>query len=258
MKYKTIIGLPAYNEEKSIAKLLDRITKLYDILGEGLRIVIVNDGSSDRTEDILKEYTVKYYYISYINHSKNSGLGKAIETLLKHTSENFTEDDVLVTLDADNTHNPNIIPAMIKKLKEEKLDIVIASRFVDGGQEIGLSSFRKLMSRGASLYCKLAFPIKNVKDYSCGFRAYNIGYLKKVFALYQGNLVESSGFECMVEILGRCSKVGIKAGEYPLVLEYNLKESPSKMKVVKTIMGYFRLYVKIQKPKKLREEVIHE
>jgi len=72
MKYKTIIGLPAYNEEKSIGKLLDRITKLHDILEENLRIIIVNDGSSDRTEDILKEYTTKYSYISYINHSKNS------------------------------------------------------------------------------------------------------------------------------------------------------------------------------------------
>jgi len=105
------------------------------------------------------------------------------------------------------------------------------------------------MSRGASLFCKITFPIKNVRDYSCGFRAYNIGYLKKVFELYQGNLVESSGFECMVEILGRCSKVGIKAAEYPLVLEYNLKEGPSKMKVVKTTMGYFKLGIKIRRQK---------
>ena len=79
-----------------------------------------------------------------------------------------------------------------------------------------------------------------------------------MLVLYKGKLVESSGFECMVEILGRCSKAGVRVAEYPLVLEYDQKESPSKMKVLKTIMGYFRLWVKIRKPKNLSGGVTYE
>lgn len=79
-----------------------------------------------------------------------------------------------------------------------------------------------------------------------------------MLVLYKGKLVKSSGFECMVEILGRCSKAGVRVAEYPLVLEYDQKESPSKMKVLKTIMGYFRLWVKIRKPKNLSGGVTYE
>jgi dolichol-phosphate mannosyltransferase len=258
MEYKTVIGLPVYNVEKCIGKLLDRITKLWGILGEGLRIVVVNDGSCDSTESILKQHSEKYPFLHYLNHSTNLGLGKAVETLFYHVSQNYGDEDVLVTLDADNTHNPSIIPSMVEKLKKEGLDIVIASRFAAGGREIGLSLFRKLLSRGASLYCKIAFPIKNIRDYSCGYRAYSIGYLKRMLILYEGNLVESSGFECMVEILGRCSKAGVRVAEYPLVLEYDQKESPSKLKVLKTIMGYFRLWIKIRKPKNLNGGIPYE
>ena len=248
MDYKVIIGLPAYNEELSIAKLLDKIIKLKDVFGEGLEVIIVNDGSKDKTESILKKYSDKFKYINYINHPQNMGLGRAMNTLITHVTQNFAGSDILVTLDADNTHNPKIIPAMIEQLNKNKLDIVIASRFTPGGEEMGLTVLRKTYSRGAMMFCKCLYPIKNVNDYSCGFRAYNIGFLQKVLKAYDGNIVTVNGFECMVEILARCGKVGVKAGEYPLVLEYNLKEGISKMNVSKTILGYLRLVRKIKKP----------
>ncbi|MDD2481943.1 MAG: hypothetical protein PHF82_07435, partial [Lutispora sp.] len=58
----------------------------------------------------------------------------------------------------------------------------------------------------------------------------------------------SKGFECMAEILARFSKIGVEAGEYPLILEYNLKEGKSKMKVLRTIKGYFSLVHRVKKP----------
>jgi len=247
MNNKIVIGLPAYNEGVSIEKLLNRIVDLYEN-NNNIIVVVVNDGSTDSTEDILKTFSNDYNFIEYINHPKNLGLGKAVETVFNHVINNYSDEDILVTLDSDNTHNPDIIPNMAKLLKDEDLDLVIASRFVEGGKEIGLSFFRKVMSRGASLYCRTIFPLESIKDYSCGFRAYNVSYLKKAQKMYGGNLVSASGFECMVEILGRFSKIGVKAKEYPLVLEYNLKESPSKMKVLKTIKGYFNLFFKIKKP----------
>lgn len=258
MKANVVIGLPAFNEEKNIGKLLDKICLLKEDLGESLSVVIINDGSLDSTEVILQKYSEKYKFITYINHTRNMGLGCAVKTLFKYVVNTFNNNDVLIILDADNTHNPNIIVPMITKLKKEHLDIVIASRFIKGGKEIGLNCVRKVYSRGAKTFCKIVFPIHNVNDYSCGYRAYSIGYLKKLFSAYRSNLITSDGFECMIEILAKSGKIGVKVGEYPLVLEYNLKEGKSKMNTIKTIKGYLRLAFTVNNnfsKKILREDI---
>lgn len=243
-----LVGLPAFNEEKALPKLLNKLIELKNIYGDRFKIIAVNDGSSDNTENILKEYKDSHDFVNYINHNGNQGLGMAIYTLFCYATGKYDKDDILITMDADNTHNPNIIPAMVYKLIEEDLDIVIASRFTPGGKEIGLTLQRKLYSRGAAVLLKTFFPIANVKDYSCGFRAYNIGFLQKTVKFYKGNLVTSNGFECMAEILVKLGKVGARVGEYPLVLEYNLKEGQSKLKVLDTIKGYFKLIYRVRRP----------
>lgn len=248
MDYKVVVGLPAYNEEAVLPQVLDALQQLRDTYGESLQIVVINDGSTDNTEDILHTYCEKNACISYITHQQNKGLGGAMKTLLYNAVSICNPDDVLITLDADNTHSPNIIPAMIDKLKKERLDVVIASRFISGGKEIGLSLNRKICSRGATYLLKTFFPIPNVHDYSCGYRAYQLGYLKKALSLYNGELITTDGFECMAEILAKFSRIGVTAGEYPLVLQYHLKNGKSKMRLVRTIMGYFRLLRNVKPP----------
>ena len=243
-----VIGLPAYNEEKNIGKLLDKIINLKETLSDSLYVLIVNDGSTDDTEAILKEYAANYEYISYLNHKSNLGLGYAVNSLINFAVNNYTDADILITLDADNTHNPKLITKMVKSIRQNKLDIVIASRFLKGSKELGLSVIRKLCSRGAMLFCYLAFYIRNVRDYSCGYRAYRIGFLRRLLEQYDGKAVSTRGFECMVELLAKAGLAGVKAGEVPLVLEYNLKEGESKMKIMKTIKGYIKLAIKIRRP----------
>lgn len=250
---KLIIGLPAYNEEKNISKLIYKINKLKSIY-EDLIILIVNDGSTDNTLRIVKDYSKLYSHIKYLDHIENRGLPKTLMTIFKYALNNLNKDDILIILDADNTHNPKIIPDMVNKLTNENLDIVIASRFIKGGKEIGLSTLRKFCSRGASLFSRIAFNIENVTDYSCGYRAYRVGYLKKLYEHYNEELITSEGFECMMEVLVKANKIGVKIGEYPLVLEYNLKEGNSKMKVLKTIMGYFKVKLDLYRLSTVKEE----
>lgn len=245
MDYKIIVGLPAYNEESGLAKLLDKLSRLESDSHPPLTILVVNDGSTDGTERILNRYAGLHPNITYLNHPYNKGLGEAIKTMFGHVCEHYGESDVLVTLDADNTHDPEMIPEMIGKLKSEQLDLVIASRFMEGGKEIGLPVYRKLYSRGAAFLLKMFFPIPGVKDYSSGYRCYRVGYLQKAMDSYNKRLVTSRGFECMAEIMARFSKLGLKAGEYPLVLHYELKEDKSKMKAFRTIVGYFHLIKRV-------------
>lgn len=243
-----VVALPAYNEEKGLPKLLDKLIALKWDYEKELHIVVVNDGSSDQTKQVLQNYSREHSFITHLEHLENKGLGEAMKTLFAYVLSKYDDQDTVVTLDADNTHNPKIIPEMVSKLKAENLDVVIASRFISGGEEIGLSPIRKVYSRGARSFFKLFFPIDHVNDYSCGFRAYRIGYFRQASHLYHDRLITSNGFECMVEILARFSKIGVDAGEYPLVLEYNLKETPSKMNVKKTITGYFKLLKKVKAP----------
>lgn len=248
MNHKVIIGLPAYNEGQVLHKLLDSIQPLRQEMGEAMEVLVVNDGSTDTTEKTLEEYSSRYPCIHYLNHPQNRGLGAAMSTLFANVIERCDENDILVTLDADNTHRPEIIPHLVNMLEQEGLDVVIASRFTRGGREIGLSIPRKICSRGAGLFLRTFFPIPNVKDYSCGFRAYRLGYLKRAIKLYNGQIITCSGFECMAEILARFSKIGVSIGEYPLELHYELKKGASKMRLTRTILGYFRLLRVVKKP----------
>jgi len=245
---KVIIGLPAYNEGAVLPQILQSIGALRESWAPNLEALVVNDGSTDNTLETLESYARECSFIKYVTHAQNQGLGAAIKTLFNCVLNEYQDEDILVTLDADNTHSPALVPWLVDKLIREELDLVIASRFTPGGREIGLPFHRRLFSRGAALFFKIFFPIRNVRDYSCGFRAYRLSYLRKAAELYQGEIVTTCGFECMAEILAKFSKIGVRVGEYPLELHYELKKGPSKMKILRTVKGYFRLLRIVKKP----------
>ena len=144
-------------------------------------------------------------------------------------------------MDADNTHDPGLLPDMCRFLDEQKGDVVIASRYVKGGDEVGLTPLRKVLSRGASTLLTLTVPVKGARDYTCGFRVYRVTTLRRAFAQWQDKLVEESGFTCMAEILLKLGRGGAKVIEWPLILRYDLKEGASKMKIMRTISRYFAM-----------------
>lgn len=243
---KALIGLPAYNEENGIASVLMKISSLKRQSKYDIEVIVVNDGSIDNTGDIVLNISYKFSFIKLLNHETNKGLGEAMKTILRYAIDYLDNEDILITLDADNTHDPLLIEDMIDKLITQDLDLVVASRFAKGGQEIGLSNIRKMYSRGAKYYFKLFFPIHNLNDYSSGFRAYKIRILKEAKNMWD-DLVTTNGFDCMAEIAAKFSKMQIRAGEVPLVLHYDYKEGKSKMKVAKTVKGYFSLLSKVKR-----------
>lgn len=232
-----LVGIPLYNEEESVHPLLTRLDELHQTAPFPVRLLLVDDGSKDQTLPIIQRYAANRDWVQVLPHGINRGLGAAIQTILGYAAEQSPVDGLLSTLDGDNTHDPLLIIPMVEQLERERLDIVIASRFVPGAKEIGLSPQRKLFSRGASLIFRTLVRIPGVKDYSCGFRVYRIAFLRRAIAKW-GRLVTVNGFECMAEILAKCSRLRPKVGEHPLVLRYDQKGGPSKMRVVRTIMGY--------------------
>lgn len=246
--------LPAYNEESSLPLLLESIQKL-KFPSEDWHVVVVDDGSRDRTPDILKEWSSKLP-LTILTHSPNQGLGRAMRTGFNYLAKTVTDDDAVVALDSDNTHPPELAVKMREKQKLHGLDIVIASRYAsengESGKEIGLAFHRKVLSRGAGIILQTAFRIKGAKDYTCGFRLYSGSILKKAVQVYGESIVEEPNFVCMVEILVKLAHIGAKIGEVPLVLRYDLKTSSSKMKIMRTIIRYFGMIWEYQVKGKLK------
>ncbi len=234
-----IILLPAYNEERDIRTLILRIHAAMETGGFSYKVFVVNDGSTDSTVSVVTACQQEMP-IELINHGVNKGLGQAMLTGLRSVAKQMGDEDVLVTMDADNTHDPNLIPAMVEKVRSGA-DLVIASRYETGGEEIGLSGVRSFLSRGASGLLGMFFPIVGAKDYTCGYRAYRGSVVKDAFRVYGDKLVEERGFTCMAEILIKMRAMNARVVEVPLVLRYDLKSGRSKMKVLRTILRYFVL-----------------
>ena len=234
------IVLPAYNEEESIGKLLDRIAYyLEDSNIEKYKIIVVNDGSKDRTQEILLEYQKKMP-LQIVLHEINKGLGPTIRDGLLHASQIAEDDDIIITMDADDTHTPGLIYRMVNTMREG-YDVVIASRYQKGARVYGLSMFRTFLSLGAAYIFRIFMPTKGVRDFTCGYRAYRASVIKKAFAKFGDKFIDQQGFQAMVDIILRLRTMDFIFGEVPFILRYDMKQGASKMNVKSTILKTLKL-----------------
>ena len=141
--------LPAYNEENSIDPLIKKISKTLKKLKFKYKVLICNDGSTDKTLQKLDKLK-KNFNIEIINHKINRGLGETSRDLFEKVSEISKVNDFIIRMDCDDTHEPKYIEEIIKKLNEG-YDVVIASRFSRNGGQKGVSNYRSLISNGANL-----------------------------------------------------------------------------------------------------------
>jgi len=242
------LALPAYNEERSLPALLERCVPVADGLaaaGHHMAVIVVDDGSRDGTIAAARAFSGRLS-LEVVPHGVNRGLGAALRSGLGAAIERAGEDDAVATMDADNTHDPALLPEMLHRLEAVPADLVIASRYAPGGDEVGLSPLRKVLSRGASTLLTLVAPVQGARDYTCGYRLYRASLLKRAAAAWGERLIEESGFTCMAEVLLKLGRGGARVAEAPLVLRYDLKEGASKMKVLRTIGRYFALSRRIR------------
>lgn len=236
-----VITLPAYNEERTLPPLLDAIDEAMAENRIEYRVIVVNDGSSDGTAAVVDRVRARIP-VERIDHPTNRGLGETIRTGLVHALRSANDRDIIVTMDSDNTHTPGLIARMVRGIREGN-DVVIASRYQPGARIKGLPLYRRLLSRGASVLFRVLFRTPNVRDFTCGFRAYRAGLLQQAFATYGDEFISQSGFSCMVDILLKLRRLDAIMTEVPLILRYDLKFGVSKMLVVKTIGETLRLIV---------------
>jgi len=233
------ILLPAYNEAESLDHILPKIENvLKNDLKYQFHVVVCNDGSSDKTLERIEHYQ-KSMPITIINHKLNRGLGETIRDLFEKAAEMSNGEDIIIRMDCDDTHEPEYIRGLLNKI-EEGYDVVIASRFVKGGGQEGLNTYRRTVSWLANKFMKLFFPIKGLKEYSSGFRAYRAYAIKRAIEVFKNNFTQLKGlgFTCTLEKLIKLKILGAKFSESPFILKYHQKRSRSKMVGSVTTFGY--------------------
>lgn len=237
-----IFMLPAYNEERCLGALLARIKAVMEESKQEYRVFVVDDGSSDGTAQVALDHAQEMP-ITLFSHQVNLGLGAALRTGLKEACKEEHPEAVVITMDADDTHDPKAVPGMWQYLQDGK-DVVIASRYGTGGGEVGVTWMRRLCSKVICTLLRLFFPIPGVRDYSSGYRLYRSSILRQGFAVWGDNFVSETGFTCMAEVLLKLHRIRARIGEVGVPIRYDRKQSTSKLQVVHTILLYFLLIVR--------------
>ena len=236
--------LPAYNEEDSVQALIPKIFAALTSVPYDVRVVLVEDGSTDQTAQRVRELQ-RTYPIEVITHRLNRGLGETIRDGIEYCVRQGGPGDVVVRLDCDDSQDPEVIPSLVEKIGRG-YDVVGASRYQPGGGQSGVSGYRNLLSRGAGLFMKMMFPIRGARDYSCGYRAYRWECLAEAIEIFGNRFIEQTqlGFSCTLEKVVKLRMLGAKFAEVPHVLRYDEKKSESKMAGWPTLLGYLLLAVR--------------
>ena len=194
---QVIIGMPAYNEEKNIARIILRLQEITD------KIIVCNDGSSDLTGKIAEKMGA-----IVINHEKNMGYGSAIRSIFLKSKE--LDADVLVTFDSDGQHRVEDIPKLLEPIKNNTADIVIGSRFLDDKTKI--PKYREVGIKTITSLANVSTEVK-VRDSQSGFRAYNNKVLKEI-------VPSDYGMGVSTEILIKANNKKFRITEVPITILY--------------------------------------
>ena len=200
---KVTIGIPAFNEEKNIAKIIVKLKKIYD------EIIVCNDGSADLTGEIAENLGA-----IVINHKQNLGYGAGINSIIKKSKE--IDTDILVTFDADGQHKVEDVKKVIEPIKNGDADLVIGSRFLSKTKE-KIPEYRKI---GINIITKVtnAGLKKKITDSQSGFRAYSKDLISKLD-------ISDMGMGISTEILIKTNSLGFRITEIPITILYEGKTS---------------------------------
>jgi dolichol-phosphate mannosyltransferase len=235
-KYKKssiAIIIPMYNEEASASKCVDKVVKELKKVKNYTKLLAVNDGSTDKTLQILREKKKKYKSkIEIITYSKNRGYGFALNRGIKKALDKGFE--FYITMDSDLTNDPKYIHDFIRAMSD-KIDCVKASRYITDGKVINVPLFRRVVSiigNGlAGMFLNLG-----IKDYTNGFKMVRLNLLK-------GVSFKENNFSIILEEIYYLKKKGARFTEIPNTLTVRENSKSHFRYTPKTYYDYFKYLI---------------
>jgi dolichol-phosphate mannosyltransferase len=223
------IILPTYCEAENIADIIHTI--------ENLRLnstlVVIDDSSSDGTQNIVRNLKESYENIVLLSRPRKIGLGTAIRDGFHFLISLPKPPKYIITMDADYSHNPNDIPKLLK-LAKKGYDLVIGSRYCRQGKVKGWKLSRLLISKVANKITGMLIKLP-LNDFTSGFRCYSKEYIKKALPR-----LHSETYEIQIETVRQARLQNSKIGEIPIVFE-NRKKGKSKLTL--TEIAAFSKYI---------------
>jgi len=229
--------VPVLNEEPNIAGLVLRLREALEPSGP-YRVLFVDDGSTDRTVEVLKGSGPG---IETLSHPRNLGPGAAFRTGFTEILKPLQPSDLVLTLEGDGTSDLSILPRMLSRIRHEDDDIVLASCYLFGGGIKGTAIHRVGLSHVANALVKQTLGLSGLATLSSFFRIYQGRALLRLRESFGEALFESNGFESQIEILHLAARVGLRISEVPMVLDGSRRLGKSKMKILSTSLAYLRL-----------------
>ena len=181
------VVIPTYNERDRLAELVGRLFAAADAARVALELVVVDDNSPDGTGQVADELA-QQYRLRVVHRAGKLGLGTAVVAGFDVASA-----EIIGVMDADFSHPPELVPVLLKALREAGADVVVASRYIPGGSTPNWPFKRKLMSRFA---CLLARPLSPIRDAASGFFVIRHAIAKQV-------TIKAGGFKICLELIVR-------------------------------------------------------
>lgn len=233
------IVIPTYNEKENLPELIDKIFNVFEKNQLNGNVIIVDDNSPDGTGHIADQLAERDSRIQVIHRKGKLGIGTAHIAGFKHAIE-VNHSDLIFSMDSDLSHNPKYLPNFIEMYKNG-CDVVVGSRYVEGGGVVNWGLYRKAVSKGANLLASTLLGVK-VHDMTTGYRCYG----RKVLEKLDLDSIKSNGYSFLEEILFYCNKEDFSIGETPIIFvdRAHGKSKLSKKEMVKFFLTILRLMLK--------------
>ena len=223
--------LPTYNEAENLEPL---VLAARPQLPSGSRILVVDDGSPDGTGEIADRLAAEGDDVDVLHRPDKQGLGPAYVAGFRHALAGGAR--LVVQMDADFSHDPADIPALLAAAAEA--DLVLGSRYVDGGSVADWGPLRRTISRGGSAYARGVLGVE-IRDLTGGFKAIR----REVLEAIDLGSISSLGYAFQVEITYRAVRAGFRVVEVPITFR-DRRVGESKMSggiVVEAALGVPRM-----------------
>lgn len=234
---RILVALPTYNERANIETLIPAILQVVP----HAHVVVIDDGSRDGTGELTESMRAGDERIALIQRGQKLGIGSAHLRGLLHAVEHGY--DLFITMDADFSHHPRYLPDLIAGMEE--CDVMIGSRYVEGGKIHGWPLKRYVMSWAVNVYSRLLLRLP-VRDCSGGFRCYRVSKI----ALLATHEQHNHGYAFLEEFLYNCQQLECRIGETPIEF-VNRTVGQSKInlrEIVAALFGIFYVAILGRKP----------
>ena len=222
---RALICLPTYNERENLGPITEAILAA----APDVDVLVIDDGSPDGTGLLADELAAREPRVHVLHRAKKEGLGKAY--LAGFDWALARDYGLVLEMDADFSHDPGYLPAMLAKAQEA--DLVLGSRYVPGGGTVNWGLGRKILSRGGSLYARTILGVR-IRDLTGGFKCFR----REVLEAIELGTVECSGYAFQIELTYRAILRGFRVAEIPIVFaDRRVGQSKMSRRIVLEAIG---------------------